>query len=161
MNYGQDCLQYDLEALDIYSKKWDMIFNAEKCYVLSMFRRGAGLNRKYTVNGQILQSVIHHPYLGVKLQGDLKWDKHIESIVNKANQALGFLYRNIYMCPKEVKMSAYHSLVCPHLEYASAAWDPHMVKDVTRLELVQQKAARFETGNKEREEPCMIRLLQE
>lgn len=103
----------------------------------------------------------NHPYLGVELQGDLKWDKHIDNIVNKANQALGFLRRNIYMCPKEVKTSAYYTLVRPHLEYASAAWDPHMVKDTTKLESVQHKAARFVTGNREREEGCMTRLLQD
>ncbi len=34
-----------------------MRFKADKCYVLSMFKRGADLNRRYTLNGQILQSV--------------------------------------------------------------------------------------------------------
>ncbi len=63
------------------------------------------------------------------------------------------------MCLKEVKMSAYYTLVHPYLEYTSAAWDPHMLKDVTRLESVQWKAARFVTGKKEREEGCMTRLF--
>ncbi len=36
-----------------------------------------------------------------------------------------------------------------------------MVKDVTSLESAQRKAARFVTGNKETDEECMTRLLQE
>ena len=29
------------------------------------------------------------------------------------------------------------------LEYASTVWDPHLVKDIMKLEAVQQRAARF------------------
>ncbi len=29
--FGQDCPQHDLEALDKWSKKWQMRFNADKC----------------------------------------------------------------------------------------------------------------------------------
>ncbi len=47
-----------------------------------------------------------------------------------------------------------------HLKYASAALEPHMVKDVTRLEFVQQKAAHFVTGDRDRDDGCTIRLLQ-
>ncbi len=53
--FGWDCPQHDLEALDRCSKKWQIRFNAEKCYVLSMCKRGAVLNRRYILNGQILQ----------------------------------------------------------------------------------------------------------
>ena len=48
-----------------------------------------------------------------------------------------------YCCSQEAKNLAYLSLVCPHLEYAAAAWDPHMAKDIQQLERVQRCAARF------------------
>ncbi len=47
----------------------------------------------------------------------------------------------------------------PHLEYASAAWDPHYIKDVKKLEVIQRKAARFITGNRERTEETVICIL--
>ena len=61
----------------------------------------------------------------------------------KANRFLGFLRRNVAKCPEKIKEQAYCAFVRPHLEYASTAWDPHLKKDITQLEVVQRRAARF------------------
>ena len=34
-------------------------------------------------------------------------------------------------------------MVRPHLEYASGAWNPHLKKDINKLENIQRKASRF------------------
>jgi hypothetical protein len=39
------------------------------------------------------------------------------------NLALGFIRRNVGLCPEEVKKQAYLALVRSHLEYASSVWD--------------------------------------
>ena len=40
-----------------------------------------------------------------------------------------------------------HRLVRPKLEYGCEAWDPHFNKDISSLERVQRKAARFCLNN--------------
>ena len=39
--------------------------------------------------------------------------------------------------------SSAHSLVRPHLEYASTVWDPHTQKNIHKLDMVQRRAARY------------------
>ena len=56
---------------------------------------------------------------------------------------MGLIKRNLWNCPRKVRETAYTSIVRPKLEYASASWHPHYKKDVSTLERVQRKAARF------------------
>ena len=86
--------------------------------------------------GQTLKSVLHHPYLGVELSNTLDWGHHIDIKVNKANQTLGFLRRNLGNCSELIKDLSYKSLVRPNLEYASTVWDLWKVKHIKQIEAV-------------------------
>ena len=72
---------------------------------------------------------------------------HVSNICTKANRTLGFLRRNLYSCPKEGKEAAYKGLVRPVLKYSGSVWDPSGVGLQNELEKVQNRAARFVTGN--------------
>ena len=63
-------------------------------------------------------------YLGVTITNDLRWNTHVNNVCTKANGTLGFLRRNLYSCPQEVKEAAYKGLVRPILDYGSSVWDP-------------------------------------
>ena len=71
-----------------------------------------------------------------------------------ANRTLGFLRRNLYSCPQEVKEAAYKGLVRPVLDCGSSVWDPlgvhsspGRIANRFTLESAQKRAARFVTGN--------------
>ena len=59
------------------------------------------------------------------ITSDLKWNSHIRNVCSKANRTVGFLRRNLFSCPQDVKEAAYKSMVRPILEYGSTVWDPH------------------------------------
>ena len=73
----------------------------------------------------------------------LSWSPHISSIVTKASKTLNFLKRNLNKCSKQVKESAYLTMVRPQLEYESDVWDPHQTADIVELEKVQRRAVRW------------------
>ena len=64
---------------------------------------------------------------------------------------------NLCNYPRNVREIAYTSLTRPKLEYASAAWDPFLKKDISALERVQGKAARFCSQNYNRYASVMLR----
>ena len=64
-------------------------------------------------------------YLGVTIQTNLKWNKHVNNIIASATQKINVIKRNLRVNSKTVKDRAYTSLVRPKLEYNSCVWDPH------------------------------------
>ena len=59
---------------------------------------------------------------------------------------MNFLRRNFHHCSSSVKEKLYLTLVRPHLDYATAAWDPFTSKNINSVEKVQRQAARFVTN---------------
>ena len=137
-------LQSDLNCLVSWSDKWQMNFNIKKCFMMHMTRqRKHKTTHTYNMKGSPLSTVMSHPYLGVEIQSDLRWNDQIDKISNKASKTLGMLRRNLSGCTRDIKLHAFKSLVRPQLEYASSVWDPYTVKHIHKLEMVQRRSARF------------------
>ena len=154
-----DSLQNDLNSLTDWSSTWQMSFNTSKCKLLRITTKRNPITHTYKMANDMLETVKHHPYLGVELSHNLKWTKHIDNITAKANQALWFIRRNLWRCPTTVKQQMFYALVRPILDYASVVWDPHTTSDIQRLEMIQRKAARFVTNNYKRTEGTVTDIL--
>jgi len=120
-----------------------MYFNTKKCHILSISHQRLRPVPAYKIGPDHLTAVDSNPYLGVTISSDLRWNIHINNVCARATRTLNCIRRNIYKCPPDSKSLAFNSLVKPHLEYASGAWDPHTAKNVNSLEMVQRRAARF------------------
>ena len=109
-----------------------------------------------------MEQVTSNPYLGLQIAEDLKWKENINNISKKANSTLGFLRRNLQHCPRECRRTAYISLVRSIMEYGAIIWDPYTKNDITKLENIQRRGARFITKDyKSREDGCMTKMLEE
>ena len=104
-------LQGDLDKLGLWADRWQMLFNPSKCYKMSVFRSRSPVVKDYTLYNQTLVAVQQHPYLGVLLSSDLRWNSHMDKIAKKGNSSLAFGKRNLYACSDETKRIAYVSLV--------------------------------------------------
>ena len=152
-------LQEDLRQLEAWAQDWGMEFNASKCYILSINSKSSYF---YQLNNTILKHVDNNPYLGLLISKDLKWSNHIEKISKKASATLGFAQRNLRHCPIECRKSSYIALVRSTLEYGSVVWDPHLQKDIDRVEKVQRRAARFiKKDYRSRDPGSVTRMLRE
>ena len=73
----------------------------------------------------------------------LTFNDHIKNIANKANTVRAFLQRNLKSCPKSIKESCYKIMVCLIAEYANTVWYLYTKQNISLLEAVQRRAARF------------------
>ena len=108
-----------------------------------MTRKRTTLQSQYQLHGHTLNNTEEIKYLGVTITKDLRWDSHVNKVINKANKTLGFLRRTLKIGSVATKERAYKTLARPTLEYACSVWDPYTVKNTTRLEKVQRRAARW------------------
>ena len=142
---SQDCLslQNDLDQLSSWSESWQLNFNVKKCYHLGITCKKFPTLFQYTLNGLHISKVNSTRYLGVTISSNLSWNTHVDNICKNANSTLGLLRRVLGGCSHKVKDTAYRTLVRPKLEYASSVWNPYRQHNISKIESVQRRAARF------------------
>ena len=126
-------LQDDIDKLVKWSNKWQMLFNFGKCKCLHTGSINTGMN--YDMGGTILSKTVKEKYLGVTMNANMKVSEQCRIAATKGNQVLGMIRRNITYKEK--------SLTRPHLEYCIQAWNPHLRKDVDRLDTIQRRATKL------------------
>ena len=84
-------LQIDLTTLNLWADRWQMKFNPTKCEVMRISHNKDKRSTRYNISGTELRNVSNYKDLGVIMASDLKWSKHVEQIVHKANRVLAYL----------------------------------------------------------------------
>ena len=75
-----------------------------KCNTMQLTRKCAEkVIAGYTLEDTFFQKVDKIKYLEITITVDLRWNTHVSNICTKANRNLGFLRRNLYSCPQDVK----------------------------------------------------------
>ena len=130
--------------LTIWASEWQCSYNLDKCSVIHLGKRNLGF--KYSMldpaSGErvVLLSKSVEKDLGVLISGDLRWGQQIAKVTKLAQFALSQI-RNTFVCHDvEIIRPLYIALVRPHLEYAVAVWNPHLVQDSNMLERIQRRA---------------------
>ena len=138
-------LQGDLEALQFWSEKWQLFFNIDKCVCLHFGRKNPKVDYTITCKGrsQALQESHEEKDLGVTFDTKLKFDQHINTVINKANKVLGLIKRNFKCMNKFTLITLYKSLVRPILEYGQPVWAPFLKRQTKLIENVQRRATKL------------------
>ncbi len=138
-------VQEDIQRLDVWAKKWQLSYNIDKCKVMHI---GVKNPKKYYVMTREgkeikLESSILEKDLGVNVDEKLKFDRHTEIQVNKANKMLGMIRRSYTYLDKDSMNTLYKSLIRPLLEYGHVIAYPRYEKDCKLIEGVQRRATKM------------------
>ena len=158
-------LQNDLDSLQNWSNTWLLKFHPNKCKVVNIASKKTPQPIRnyhlYDDSGKEvkLQKSEGEKDIGVLVDEQLSFSKHIQQQVNKANSIMGLIRRTYTYIDETSFRYLFQALVRPHLEYAAPVWSPYKAGDIESIENVQRRATKQIPGLKHLEYPERLRKL--
>ena len=133
-----------VDGLVEWSETWQAFFNITKCKAMTI--SNASEVRHYTMHtnsfNETISSTNEETDLGVLFTTDLKFSRHVNNIILKANRTLALIRHTFHIALILTYLRSCMS-VLPQLDYLSSVWNPHQLKDIRALENVQRCATRL------------------
>ena len=135
--HDQEILQKDFDSL----KAW-----SDECYSITI---GKKEDKEHTYHisdkgTKYNMAQIHDMKdIGVIIDSDLKFEKHINSKIDTANKILGIIKRSFMYLGAEIFIPLYKAMARSHFDYAMVIWNPHTVKYIESIEGVQRRATKM------------------
>ena len=156
-------LQRDIDSMVTWSNIWLLKFHPQKCNMMHMGKthdlNESLTNHVYYMEGHPLNYSNCEKDLGVHVDRNLNFDKHINQQINKANRIMAIVRKTFDHMDKEIFLNIYKGLIRPKLEYASSVWSPHLIKHIEALEGVQRRATKQIPGFSKLEYSERLRIL--
>ena len=138
-------LQEDISNLDRWANKWQLSFNSSKCKVMHIGHRNPHISFTMTQENRTveLETSDLEKDIGVHVDNEMKFDRHVEIQCGKANRILGLIRRSFTHIDKDTMKKLYTSLIRPILEYGHVITYPRFKKSAILLENVQHRATKM------------------
>ena len=98
-----------------------------------------------SIDDRTIRRVDHTKSLGLTIDAQLSWSKHVDEISKKVSSAIGALKRVRPFIPTDVATQIYNALILPHFDYCSPVWDGMSGCLSDKLQKLQNRAARVIT----------------
>ena len=138
--------QNDLNALERWTEEWQMGYNLTKCKHMRLGNTPVE-HQYYLTNPDgskfYIDTIKEERDLGVIVDKNLKFQKHIDNIVKIANSVLGTIKRTFTNINRKTFTLLYKALVRSHLEYGQEVWHPRLKGQIGQLEKVQRRATKL------------------
>ena len=139
-----ELLQHCNQTLDICSK-WltynKLTLNVDKTHFVDFSKSKECINIPKTlkINNKIINEQDHTKYLGIIIQGNLKWDKHIDYLVKKINSRIPLYYQIRSIMPRNKRLLIYNSLSLSHIIYGIELYGKRNNNNLKRLQKCQNR----------------------
>ena len=144
-------LNSDLESVNRWLNANKLTLNIKKTRFMLIASKGK--LTKIPSNPQIhigdlkIKQVKEKEVLGVIIDDELKWKKHISTQCKKLSSAIALLRRARAFVPHTELLRMYNALVVPYFTYCSTVWNDGNCKNLEKLYKMQKRAARIITNS--------------
>ena len=96
-----------------------------------------------SINEENIKRVYSTKFLGVILDENVNWNKHIKIIENKTSKNLGIMYKSKHLLNRNCLKNIYFSFIHSYLNYCNIAWASTYKSNLKKLYTTQKKASRI------------------
>ena len=139
----QKKVNVDLKLLCHWLNANKISLNSKKTEYLLFRNKKKVFNLKLKLNGQRLYPNQFIKYLGIYLDENLNWKKHISVLSSKLRRANGALSKLRHFTTPEILRSVYYSIFNSHLNYGSQIWGQKQNYITNRVFTLQKSALRI------------------
>ncbi len=99
------------------------------------------------IGDQKIKRVSQKEFLGVIVDENLNWHKHIDTQCKKISKNIALLRRAKKYTTENGLITLYNSLVLPYFTYCSTVWHQGNITHIDKLQKLQKRAARIITSS--------------
>ena len=138
------CFKASLTLIQAWSTIWQLRILYPKCSILTI-----GPHQQtniFQIDLNQISSVDHVCDLGITIDSKLKFQRHIHTIISRANHRKSLILRCFLSRNQTNLVRAFKTYVRPILEYASTVWSPSYITDIIAIERVQKNFTKRTPG---------------
>ena len=136
----KEVLERELEAIMMWIQQNHLRMNVAKTHLLVFSRRHRRKEvEEFTIQhrGASIKPRSEVKYLGVVVDEDLTWRKHLQEVRKKCLIGLSQLRQISQFLPMKTRKTLYNALVLPHLDYCCVVWHECGATQSERIERLQ------------------------
>ncbi len=155
----QDNIQKDMNSIQTWLHQNSLVLNVKKTKVILIgtWQRLQKQSINISIGNTKLEQVTQYKYLGITIDSNLSWDKHLNTTITKARYKIMLMRKNKAYLSQDILMLMYKGLIRPSLEYCASMFNNLNKEQCRRLEVVQNDALRVMLHKGRRESATEMR----
>jgi hypothetical protein len=143
VSFIEKTLNQELQVLNSWFNSNSFKANPSKFQAMLIKPKPAPTALCLSVNGSKIENAPDIKVLGVEIDSNLNFRKHIASVCKKANRQVNVLQRFHKFLDSKSRIIIYNSFIYSNFKYCNMIWMFANKKDIMKLEDTQLRALRF------------------
>ena len=127
------------------SNKLTININKTKFMIFKSRRRKVEIFGQLSINESVLESVNSISFLGICIDENLTWKKHINNVCTVLSKKIGILYRIRHFVSKQILLMLYNAFILPHITYGLEVWGGTNKTFLNPILILQKRMSRVIT----------------
>lgn len=141
-------INQDLKNIEEWAKQWLVTFSPSKTesMVISLKHHVENSFPRLVFYNTPIAQVKSHKHIGLWISHNLKWNNHIDSLVEKCSKHIGILKLLKFKLNRNALEKIFFAYIRPIMEYADVIWAGAPISVLSKLDHILVEAMRAVTG---------------